>query len=99
MSFTFLCVIACACIVLQPTQCFGYQLISSSISRGSITSVQRQFNYGSRTQNQISHINRSFATRLLCKVNKDDEIKEPSAFDQVASKGLAGVLAIAAAEA
>jgi hypothetical protein len=28
-----------------------------------------------------------------------EEIKEPSAFDQVASKGLAGVLAIAAAEA
>jgi hypothetical protein len=30
---------------------------------------------------------------------KVEEIKEPSAFDQVASKGLAGVLAIAAAEA
>lgn len=29
----------------------------------------------------------------------EEEIKEPSAFDQVASKGLAGVLAIAAAEA
>jgi hypothetical protein len=33
--------------------------------------------------------------------NKEEELveKEPSAFDQVASKGLAGVLAIAAAEA
>lgn len=42
------------------------------------------------------------STKLLANVeNKDEEleVKEPSAFDQVASKGLAGVLAIAAAEA
>lgn len=42
------------------------------------------------------------STKLQSKIeNKDEEleVKEPSAFDQVASKGLAGVLAIAAAEA
>jgi hypothetical protein len=41
---------------------------------------------------------------MLAKQNVDDaaadaEEKEPSAFDQVASKGLAGILAIATAEA
>jgi hypothetical protein len=33
------------------------------------------------------------------KTERDDEVKDPSAFDKVASMGLAGILAIAAAEA
>ena len=54
--------------------------------------------------NRLNNINNHHAssTKLLANVeNKDEEleVKEPSAFDQVASKGLAGVLAIAAAEA
>ena len=54
--------------------------------------------------NRLNNINNhhSSSTKLLANVeNKDEEleVKEPSAFDQVASKGLAGVLAIAAAEA
>jgi hypothetical protein len=60
-----------------------------------------------RNNNQLSR--KEFSpSRLNSKVEdketvddlaKVEEIKEPSAFDQVASKGLAGVLAIAAAEA
>lgn len=52
--------------------------------------------------NQRSQTSRCSLSKLMSKIeNKEEELveKEPSAFDQVASKGLAGVLAIAAAEA
>ena len=99
-SFSLL-VVVCACIFLQPNHCFGFQPLSPLRSRGASTIFQRDSDSVCRIGSQLSHNTEvSYNSRLLCKVeNKDDEIKEPSAFDQVASKGLAGVLAIAAAEA
>ena len=94
--------VVCACIFfLKPNQCFGFQSLSPLRSHGASTTNHRDINSVSRIGIKFSNdVLSSYNSRLLCKLeNKDDEIKEPSAFDQVASKGLAGVLAIAAAEA
>ena len=94
-------VVVCACIFLKPSQCFGFQSLPPFRSHGASTTSHRDSNSVSRIGLKFSNnVPSNYNSRLLCKLeNKDGEIKEPSAFDQVASKGLAGVLAIAAAEA
>lgn len=95
-------------LIIQPTHCYCYQLLPSTIRKISV--------WNDKYSNIVSinkRTNKAFNVKhdgLELKLKIDDkaednkkgdvvEEKEPSAFDQVASKGLAGVLAIAAAEA
>ena len=92
--------IVCACLVLQPQLCVGFNLRSPSIRQSAVSRPLSQRPVRSYSTSQINYNSRNVLGQLQSKVeNKDEEEKEPSAFDQVASKGLAGVLAIAAAEA
>jgi hypothetical protein len=94
--------------------CYGYHQQQQGPLRNRYTGqFSRSHGVRIRNNNQWSSFENNkdlLSLRLYSKVEdtvgekaedlvKGEEIKEPSAFDQVASKGLAGVLAIAAAEA
>jgi hypothetical protein len=87
---------------LQSNQCLGFLQTSPIVRHASLKQATRSSDFRSVTSNQRSQTIRCSLSKLMSKIeNKEEEVaeKEPSAFDQVASKGLAGVLAIAAAEA
>lgn len=103
MLFVLLCYSNC---------CYGYYGgITSSIKLnhfGSISKIHNiHCNYlssslttSTSSSSSVSLLSKESKVSLLYANKQDDEIvKEPTAFDQVASKGLAGVLAIALAEA
>lgn len=83
-------------------QCLGFQLTSPIVRYASLKDATRSSEIRTIASSQRSQTIRNSLSKLMSKIEeKEGEVaeKEPSAFDQVASKGLAGVLAIAAAEA
>jgi hypothetical protein len=100
MSFSSTILVLFACLLSHRCTAFHH---SAAIRRSASSKSCRINLNGFKDVNSYRMHPVSFSsTKLQSKVeNKDEEleVKEPSAFDQVASKGLAGVLAIAAAEA
>jgi hypothetical protein len=100
MSFSSTVLILFACLLSH--RCTAYHHSAAIRKSASSQSYRNSVNGFKNVNNYRMHPVSFSSTKLQSKVeNKDEEleVKEPSAFDQVASKGLAGVLAIAAAEA
>ena len=98
ISSTILIIFAC----LLSLRCTAFRFSAGSRKFASYQRCRPGANGVNSINNHRAYPGLFGSTKLLSNVeNKDEEleVKEPSAFDQVASKGLAGVLAIAAAEA
>mmetsp|Transcript_30630 Transcript_30630/g.29249 ORF Transcript_30630/g.29249 Transcript_30630/m.29249 type:complete len:199 (+) Transcript_30630:86-682(+) len=110
MSSSTLIVIFTFCLLYH---CYGYHQQQGPLRNRYTGQFISSHGVRIRNNNQLSSFENKkelLSLRLYSKVEdkvgekvedlvEGEEIKEPSAFDQVASKGLAGVLAIAAAEA
>ena len=89
-------------VCLLSHRCTAFHYPAAIRTSASLKRCSTGLNGFNNINNHLVYPGSFSSTKLLANVeNKDEElvIKEPSAFDQVASKGLAGVLAIAAAEA
>jgi hypothetical protein len=88
-----------------PQHSTGYSLLQPRVRQSTSHSSIIRDGVNKPFGSTFSHSTLNSASRIQLKVDdkieekEELEVKEPSAFDQVASKGLAGVLAIAAAEA
>ena len=102
MKFASYC-LAAVNVILSIHSVLGFHSVSPIVRNGPVIRSGRNAGLIVTDAVTIRSQGSSKFTNLLSKVdNKEEEVvaeKEPSAFDQVASKGLAGVLAIAAAEA